>query len=81
MVSLASKGIKKVESAYDSVEQMASSVGKTISSGLTAANKATDAVTDVVGSAAKEVGTAATTVAGYTALGLGAAASKLGGLV
>ena len=81
VVSLANKGIKQVENAYHSVEQMATSVSKTLNAGLTVANKATDVVSDAVTYVAKEAGTAAATVAGCAALGIGAAASKFTDLV
>ena len=70
VVSLASKGIRQIESAYDTVEHVATSVGK-----------ASNVVSDAVGSAVKDVGGAAATVAGYTALGLGAAASRITDLI
>lgn len=81
VASLAHKGLRQLENAYDTVEHVASSVGQGVASGLKVANKASDAVSDVLVSAAKEVGSSAATVAGYTALGLGAAASRLTDLI
>lgn len=81
VVSLATKGVRQVENAYDSVERTATSVGRTLNAGLHVADKASDAVSDVVVTTAKELGATAATVAGYTALGLGAAASRLTDLI
>jgi|GEM_PF-2141474 hypothetical protein len=81
VASLAHRGLRQLEHAYDTVEHVASSVGQGMASGIKVANKASDAVSDVLVSAAKEVGSSAATVAGYTALGLGAAASRLTDLI
>lgn len=77
VASLAHQGLRQIENAYDTVEHVATSVGQGVASGLKVANKASDAVSDVLVSAAKEVGSSAATVVGYTALGLGAAASRI----
>ena len=81
VASLAHKGLRQLENAYDAAGHLASSVGQGVASGLKVANKTSDVVSDVLVSAAKEVGSSAATVAGYTAWGLGAAASRLTDLI